>query len=229
MIRRSRTGHHEVDRGADLFRDALRGPWRGGGCGLVERSKRAFGRHLGRDVFHVRYRRRLVVVRNAPQRDVSQRAISRVWEGRRCARDSRAVTAWSIGASAGLASAAWRWAIGRAALDEGFLSLCEPALADFRLLKSFPAASRVCQNSRRSGADNQEFSGFLHSCTIRWGGSASCTSETRKATRRPLRGLRLDHGIRFLSCTRFRRHQVRCFMEQEVRHGEKAVYAGVQA
>src|ERR1700680_2686865 len=31
-----------------------------------------------------------------------------------------------------------------------------------------------------------------------------------------------------LSCTRFRRHQVRCFMEQEVRHGEKAVYAGVQ-
>jgi hypothetical protein len=32
-----------------------------------------------------------------------------------------------------------------------------------------------------------------------------------------------------LSCTRFRRHLVRCFMEQEVRHGEKAVYAGVQA
>ena len=32
-----------------------------------------------------------------------------------------------------------------------------------------------------------------------------------------------------MSCTRFRRHQVRCFMEQEVRHGEKAVYAGVQA
>jgi hypothetical protein len=27
-----------------------------------------------------------------------------------------------------------------------------------------------------------------------------------------------------MSCTRFRRHQVRCFMEQEVRHGEKAVY-----
>jgi hypothetical protein len=33
----------------------------------------------------------------------------------------------------------------------------------------------------------------------------------------------------FLSCTRFRRHRVRCFMEQEVRHGEKAVYPGVQA
>jgi len=32
-----------------------------------------------------------------------------------------------------------------------------------------------------------------------------------------------------LSCTRFRRHQVRCFMEQEVRHGEKTVYTGVQA
>jgi ABC transporter substrate binding protein len=32
-----------------------------------------------------------------------------------------------------------------------------------------------------------------------------------------------------MSCTRFRRHQVRCFMEQEVRYGEKAVYAGVQA
>jgi O-acetyl-ADP-ribose deacetylase (regulator of RNase III) len=32
-----------------------------------------------------------------------------------------------------------------------------------------------------------------------------------------------------MSCTRFRRHRVRCFMEQEVGHGEKAVYAGVQA
>lgn len=32
-----------------------------------------------------------------------------------------------------------------------------------------------------------------------------------------------------LSCTRFRRHRVRCFMEREVRDGEKAVYAGVQA
>jgi hypothetical protein len=32
-----------------------------------------------------------------------------------------------------------------------------------------------------------------------------------------------------LSCTRFRRRRVRCFMEQEVGHGEKAVYAGVQA
>ena len=32
-----------------------------------------------------------------------------------------------------------------------------------------------------------------------------------------------------VSCTRFRRHRVRCFMEQEVRHGEKAVYTGVQA
>jgi len=39
----------------------------------------------------------------------------------------------------------------------------------------------------------------------------------------------LDIRVRELSCTRFRRHQVRCFMEQEVRHGEKAVYAGVQA
>jgi hypothetical protein len=32
-----------------------------------------------------------------------------------------------------------------------------------------------------------------------------------------------------VSCTRFRRHRVRCFMEQEVRHGEKAVYARIQA
>jgi hypothetical protein len=32
-----------------------------------------------------------------------------------------------------------------------------------------------------------------------------------------------------VSCARFRRHRVRCFMEQEVRHGEKAVYARVQA
>jgi len=32
-----------------------------------------------------------------------------------------------------------------------------------------------------------------------------------------------------MSCTRFRRHRVRCFMEQEVCHGETAVYAGVQA
>jgi hypothetical protein len=32
-----------------------------------------------------------------------------------------------------------------------------------------------------------------------------------------------------VSCTRFRRHRVRCFMEQEVHHGAKAVYTGVQA
>jgi hypothetical protein len=32
-----------------------------------------------------------------------------------------------------------------------------------------------------------------------------------------------------LSCTRFRRHRVRCFMEQEVCHGETSVYARVQA
>ena len=38
-----------------------------------------------------------------------------------------------------------------------------------------------------------------------------------------------DLGDCNLSCTRFRRHRVRCFMEQEVRHGEKAVYTGVQA
>jgi hypothetical protein len=36
-------------------------------------------------------------------------------------------------------------------------------------------------------------------------------------------------AIGHLSCTRFRRHRVRCFMEQEVCHGETAVYAGVQA
>ena len=42
-------------------------------------------------------------------------------------------------------------------------------------------------------------------------------------------GLRSIEFVRVVSCTRFRRHQVRCFMEQEVRHGEKAVYAGVQA
>jgi hypothetical protein len=29
--------------------------------------------------------------------------------------------------------------------------------------------------------------------------------------------------ITIVSCTRFRRHQVRCFMEQEVCHGEAAV------
>jgi hypothetical protein len=39
----------------------------------------------------------------------------------------------------------------------------------------------------------------------------------------------LSAQINRLSCTRFRRHRVRCFMEQEVRHGEKAVYTGVQA
>jgi hypothetical protein len=32
-----------------------------------------------------------------------------------------------------------------------------------------------------------------------------------------------------VSCTRFRRHRIRCFMEQEVCHGETSVYAGVQA
>src|SRR4051794_34090081 len=33
----------------------------------------------------------------------------------------------------------------------------------------------------------------------------------------------------WLSCTRFRRHQVRCFMEQEVGHGATEVHARVQA
>jgi hypothetical protein len=37
----------------------------------------------------------------------------------------------------------------------------------------------------------------------------------------------LTAGI--MSCTRFRRHRVRCFMEQEVCHGETSVYARVQA
>jgi bifunctional non-homologous end joining protein LigD len=40
---------------------------------------------------------------------------------------------------------------------------------------------------------------------------------------------RLKPLIREMSCTRFRRHQVRCFMEQEVCHGEAAVYPRVQA
>src|ERR1700743_1899179 len=44
-----------------------------------------------------------------------------------------------------------------------------------------------------------------------------------------VRRLRTDFEFCGVSCTRFRRHQVRCFMEQEVCHGEKAVYAGVQA
>jgi putative ABC transport system substrate-binding protein len=39
----------------------------------------------------------------------------------------------------------------------------------------------------------------------------------------------LTGSYRKLSCTRFRRHRVRCFMEQEVCHGETAVYARVQA
>jgi hypothetical protein len=39
----------------------------------------------------------------------------------------------------------------------------------------------------------------------------------------------LSPRFQAMSCTRFRRRRVRCFMEQEVRHGEKAVYAGVQA
>jgi len=49
--------------------------------------------------------------------------------------------------------------------------------------------------------------------------SASITS-----SRRPMR-----RAEKTMSCTRFRRHQVRCFMEREVRHGAKAVYTGVQA
>jgi hypothetical protein len=35
--------------------------------------------------------------------------------------------------------------------------------------------------------------------------------------------------VPLLSCTRFRRHRVRCFMELEVCHGETEVYTGVQA
>jgi hypothetical protein len=41
--------------------------------------------------------------------------------------------------------------------------------------------------------------------------------------------LSLNAEIDRVSCTRFRRHQVRCFMELEVRHGETEVYARVQA
>jgi hypothetical protein len=37
------------------------------------------------------------------------------------------------------------------------------------------------------------------------------------------------YGNNPVSCTRFRRHRVRCFMEPEVGHGETAVYAGFQA
>jgi hypothetical protein len=61
-------GHHEVDRGADLFGDAER--WHGFGRRRgVEHGKGAFGR---RDVFHVRHRRRFPATRNAPLRDVLQ-------------------------------------------------------------------------------------------------------------------------------------------------------------
>ena len=49
------------------------------------------------------------------------------------------------------------------------------------------------------------------------------------AQQRELNELREQVRKAELSCTRFRRHRVRCFMEQEVCHGEKAVYAGVQA
>jgi hypothetical protein len=55
--------------------------------------------------------------------------------------------------------------------------------------------------------------------------------EQAKYTRNPevlARAARVREMLE-VSCTRFRRHRVRCFMEQEVRHGEKAVYAGVQA
>jgi hypothetical protein len=41
--------------------------------------------------------------------------------------------------------------------------------------------------------------------------------------------LELSNDDDIVSCTRFRRHRVRCFMEQEVCHGETSVYARVQA
>jgi hypothetical protein len=57
-------GHHEVNRGADLFRDALR--WANiGRRRLVQGGKSAFGGHWGRDLFHDRHHRRLPVHRNA--------------------------------------------------------------------------------------------------------------------------------------------------------------------
>jgi hypothetical protein len=70
-------GHHLVDRGNDLFRNAL------GQCGgvgrrrIVESGERAFGRRGWRDVFHVHHPRPLPTVRNAP-RDVLQDGHCRV-------------------------------------------------------------------------------------------------------------------------------------------------------
>jgi hypothetical protein len=57
-------------------------------------------------------------------------------------------------------------------------------------------------------------------------------SEAASALLMPVAGHELGHAVwrnLGMSCTRFRRHRVRCFMEQEVCHGETAVYAGVQA
>jgi hypothetical protein len=63
--------------------------------------------------------------------------------------------------------------------------------------------------------------------------NAALTSENfdkKKASRqRETFTQRLSEALSGMSCTRFRRHQVRCFMEREVRHGAKAVYTGVQA
>src|SRR5205085_6992917 len=65
-------------------------------------------------------------------------------------------------------------------------------------------------------------------CTISRGGadqlqnehSFVCSINNHRARRLTLSSV---------SCTRFRRHQVRCFMEQEVGHGETEVHARVQA
>src|ERR1700733_5655126 len=67
-------------------------------------------------------------------------------------------------------------------------------------------------------------------CTTRQGGLKNASSTKRLVLGlKKLRGNAAGPRTACLSCTRFRRHRVRCFMEQEVCHGETAVYARVQA
>jgi hypothetical protein len=73
--------HHGVDRGDDLFFEMrfAAGALASAGGGLSRAASARFaGWPRGRDLFHIRHRRRLAVASNAPPCDVFQMAVSRL-------------------------------------------------------------------------------------------------------------------------------------------------------
>src|SRR5882672_2120513 len=67
-----------------------------------------------------------------------------------------------------------------------------------------------------SGANSQEFFRYVNDRKPRWNASFIKFSQFSNKYHSTFKRTSV-------SCTRFRRHRVRCFMEQEVCHGETAV------